>query len=454
MDTINRYIEAHRDRFVQELLPFVAQPSISATGEGIEACATMLASAMQSLGIRTEQLVTDGPPIVYGELASPAADKTLLLFDHYDVVPPGPLESWQSPPFQPVIRDNKIWARGAGDAKGQWFAYLKAIEAWQATVGELPINLRLVLTGDEEIGCPYLSHMTAKHPELFKADAVFFADASTLDVWGPVIYLGHRGILALEMIAQGPANSAHSSSYGGLVKNPALRLAQALASLRDREGRIQVKGFFDDLQPLGETERSLLAKLTVDRESKLRNLGTEAFWGDPGHDYFETQMYRPTLNIHGLSSGYQGQGWAPMVPSSATAKIDINIVPNLDHDDIRNKIRAHLDDGGFDDVELKELARAPYAIAATTDDPFLALVSRALKQVWGKDPVLYPSIGGGGTFATALKDQVGNPHFLMVPFGQPDMNEHSPRENLDIDWFIKGIATVATVISEFGKATL
>ena len=380
--------------------------------------------------------------------------KTLLLFDHYDVVPPGPLENWQPPPFEPVIRDNRIWARGAGDAKGQLFTYLKALEAWQAVIGELPINIRLALNGDDELGAPGLPSIVDKYGARLKADAVLFADASTLDVWGPIVFLGNRGVLALELIAHGPEAEAHSGSYGGLLRNPAVRLAQAIATMRDPDGRILITGFYDDLKSLGEIERSLLAQLRIDREGKLGSLGATEFWGDPGYDYFETQMYRPTLNIHGLSSGYQGEGWAAKVPTTATAKIDCNILPNMDHDDIKEKFRNHLDSHGFHDVEMREVARIPYATGATPDDPFLALVSRALERVWSKAPVLYPSIGGGGLLVKMFKERLENPYFLMVPYGQPDMNEHSPHESLDIDWFINGIKVTATVIDEFANSDI
>lgn len=449
IEDIFNYIDRNQVRFVEELLPLIAQPSISTTGEGMQECAKMLMESMEKVGIKTRLLETESFPVVYGEIKTADSDKTLLLLCHYDVVPPGPLEHWPHPPFTPVIENNRIWARGSGDAKGQLFAGIKAVEAWKAIDDELPINLRFMFIGDEEIGSPTLTDFIEQHIELVRADAVLFTDASTLDVWGPIVFLANRGVLAIELIAHGAKSSAHSGSYGGLLRNPALRLCQAVASMRDSEGRIQINGFLDDLRPLGSVERELLAHLEIDREKKLQTLGASEFWGDPGYGYFETQMYRPTLNVHGLTSGYQEDGWMASVPSEAKAKIDINIVPDLDHQDILDKIKRHLLNHGFEDIEVKELARLPYASAANIDDPFLGVVSRAQTRVWGVPPVIYPSIGGAGDLVKAFKDGAGIKQFLMVPLAQPDMNEHSPMESFDLTWYQKGIKTIVAIIDEF-----
>lgn len=455
MEYIYEYIDQNRDRFVQELLPLIAQPSISATGEGMEDFAKMMVEVIAEAGFQAELLpVPGGPPCIYCEVSSPLSDRTIMLIDHYDVVPPGRLEDWKYPPFKPVIQDNRIWGRGAGDCKGQFFTYLKALEAWRAVNGELPVRVRMVLIGDDEIGAPSLHTLLKTHTERLKADAMFCADASTLDVWGPVVILGLRGVLAINLVAHGAAYEAHSSSYGALLRNPAIRLAHAIAVLRGEDGRILVPGFYDDLKPLGEVEQHLLANLKVDKEAKLSSLGAAEFWGDPGHEYFETQQYRPTFNIHGLICGYTGEGWTAVVPTVATAKIDINLVPNLDPDDLLAKMRNHLDNCGFHDVEIQEITRNSYHCWAQPGGSFLGVVSQALKRVWGLEPVLYPSIGGGGPGAVIFKELVGNENYILVPLGQPDMNEHSPRESLDIDWFIRGIKVIATTIDEFAKSAI
>ncbi len=449
MEKIFQYIQEHREQFVQELLPLIRQPSISTTGEGMQACAELVAKTMQQIGIHTQHLSTPGYPAVYGEVASRSNLKTLLFLCHYDVVPAGPLEDWVTPPFEPQIRDNRIWGRGAGDAKGQFFAGLKAVEAWKAVKGELPINVKFLILGDEETGCPTLKSTVEEYRDLLQADGVVFTDASTLDVWGPVIFLANRGVLALDLIAHGAPRAAHSGSYGALIRNPAVRLAHAIASLRDPEGRILVDGFYEHLRKPGAAENTLLSKLKIDPEAKLQSLGADHFWGDPGYSYFETQMYRPTLNVHGLSSGYQDAGWMAMVPADAKAKIDINIVPDLEADDLLQKIQAHLDKHGFDDIEIVETGRIPYALGAQPDDPLLKVVAEAQKRVWGKDPVLYPSIGGAGDLVIAFKEQLKNSANLSwFRWGSLILNEHSPSESFDIDWFIRGIQVMAAVIAE------
>ena len=457
MERVFEYIDQNRDRFVQELLPLVAQPSVSATGEGVEDFAKMMVAAMAEVGFQAELLpVPGGPSCIYGEIAGSDSHRTLMLADHYDVVPPGRLEDWKNPPFEPVIRDNRIWGRGAGDCKGQFFCYLKAIEAWHAMNGELPVRVRMVLIGDDEIGAPSVISLLKTHTERMKADAIFWADASTLDVWGPAVILGARGVLAIKLVARGAAYEAHSGSYGALLRNPGVRLAHAITAMRGADGKVLVPGFYDDLKPFGEVERYLLANLKLDKEAKLRSLGATEFWGDPGYQYFETQQYRPTFNIHGMISGYTGDGWMAVVPAVATAKIDINLVPNLDPDDLVAKLRKHLDNCGFQDIEIQVVTKHPFYYWAQPGDPFLNLVSRALKRVWGMDPVLYPSIGGGGggSVPSTFKELVGNENYLLVPLGQPDMNEHSPRESLDIDWFIRGIKVMATTIDEFAKSDI
>lgn len=454
MQKVFDFIDENRSRFVQELLPFVAQPSLSTNGEGILECAQMLKDLMEQSGIETSFLETDTFPIVYGEVNNPQSKKTLLVLCHYDVVPPGPLQDWPHPPFTPTIEGNRIWGRGAGDAKGQLYASVKALEAWKSTMGDVPVNVHFLFIGDEETGCPTLPQSAQKYLQQFSADAVFFPDASTLDVWGPVVFLGNRGVLALELSVQTAKSAAHSGSYGGVLRNPALILAQALASMRDGDGRILIRGFYDDLRPVGDVEKNLLAGLKIDAAKKLESLGAEEFWGDPGYSYFETQMYRPTLNIHGLTSGYQGEGWMAAVPAAASAKIDINIIPDLDPADITRKIRAHLDEHGFETVQIKVLADLPYATAATPESPFLQVVARAQETVWGKKPVIYPSIGGAGDLVKVFTDTVGVKYFLMVPLAQPDLNEHTPKESLDIDWYIQGIKTVAAIIDEFAKSAI
>ena len=454
MEAIYQYIDDHREEFIQNFVTLLSHPSVSVNGSGMRECAYYLQEQMLKSHIHTELFPTNTYPMIFGETAVLGGKKTLLLKSHYDVVDPGPLDRWKNKPFFPVIEDNRVWGRGSGDAKGQVFAIIKAIEAWNKIKGGLPINVKLAFLGDDEIGAPSLSGLLDTFGYRMKADAAAVVDASTLDVWGPTIILGARGLLVLEFVAHGAKYASHSGSFGGLIKNPAVNLVNALASMRDSTGKILIKGFYDQVKPLGEKERTLIKIL--ERESnqkqKLSSLGVDHLWGDPGHSYFETQQYRPTYNINSISSGFQGEGWELVVPTIATAKIDINIVPDMDPQYTISQIRKHLDQKGFSEIEVHELRASSYVNWIEPDDPFVAIVERAQERVWGKRPILYPSIGGGGGSQT--KRKLGIPHYLMIPLGQPDMNEHSPQENLHLDWFINGIKVIATLFDEFDKDNL
>lgn len=449
MEDIFRYIDDGREKFIQELVTLLRIPSVSTTGLGMLECANHILALISKVGIRAELFSTDHYPMIFGETPNVSHKKTLLLKSHYDVVDPGPIDHWRNEPFCPVVEDNRLWCRGAGDAKGQLFAVLKAIEAWNKTRGELPVNIKLAILGDDEIGAPSLSYVLEKYGHRMVADAAVVVDASTLDVWGPAIILGARGLQVLELIAYGAKQTSHSGSYGGLIKNPAVILVNALSSMRDSAGRILIRGFYDDVKPYGETERVLLDNLVLNQKEKFATLGIDRFWGDPGFSYFETQQFRPTLNINSLSSGFQGEGWELVVPTKATAKVDINIVPDMDPLNVLSSIRNHLDREGYSEIEIHELRSSSYVNWVQPNDPFVAVVKRAQERVWEKRSVLYPSIGGGGGPQT--KNKLGIPHYLMLPLGQPDMNEHSPRENFHLEWFIRGIKVIATLFDEYSK---
>ena len=454
MEDIYQYIDGHSAEFIQELVTFVSYPSVSVNGLGMIDCANYLQEQMLKSGIFTNLFSTDSYPMIFGETSSIPGKKTLLLKSHYDVVAPGSPDKWEIEPFVPVIKDNRIWGRGTGDAKGQVFAILKAIETWNKTRGGLPINIKLAILGDDEIGAPTLSYVLDTYGHRMRADAAAVVDASSLDVWGPAIILGARGLLVLEFVAYGAKYASHSGSFGGLLRNPVIILVNALASMRDSTGRILIEGFYDQVKSFGDKEKELINNLEMEsnHNEKLSSLGTDRLWGDPGHSYFETQQYRPTFNINSISSGFQGKGWELVVPTVATAKVDINIVPDMDPKHVIVNIQKHLDQKGFSEIEIRELRASSYVNWIEPDDPFVAIVERAQERVWRKKSILYPSIGGGGGSQT--KRKLGIPHYLMIPLGQPDMNEHSPQENLHLDWFINGIKVLATLFDEFDKGNL
>jgi acetylornithine deacetylase/succinyl-diaminopimelate desuccinylase-like protein len=405
----------------------------------------LLVDLLSDVGIEGEIIEVEGVPFVSGKIESDRTAPTLLIYGHYDVVPAEPLEDWASPPFEPEIREKRIYARGAGDNKGQLFAHLKAVEAYRAVKGQLPINLTFIFDGEEELGSPHFPALLERRPDIFEADGYFSTDGSTLDFWQPIVFLEIRGLLYLELKARGAKLDWHSGSYGNLIPNPALRIAQALASMRDPGGRILIEGFYDAVPPIGERERELVSRIPFDPERKLAELGVESFWGDPELSYYEKMFFRPSLSVCGIFGGYTGDGPKHVIPREARAKIDITL-PYEEPEDVLKLVREHLAKHGFDDIQIEVLISNPPAITPF-DSPFAELVQSAISEVWGQDPIIYPSIGGGGAHYL-MSNVLGIPS-LWVPYAQPDLHEHSPDENLHLDWFANGVKVTATLIDKF-----
>lgn len=442
------YIDEHLAEFVDELLPFIAQPSVSGQNLGMDECAEMLVGLMTKVGIETEVIQSAGAPFVYGQINVGPDKPQLLIYGHYDVVSADPVDQWSSPPFQPEIRDNRIYARGAGDNKGQLFAHLKAVEAYRKTKGELPVNVTFLFDGEEEIGSPHVADLIKARPDIFEADALLVADASTLEQWDPIVFYGVRGLLYLELRTTGSPLEWHAGSYGNLVPNPALQLAQALATMRDRDGTILIEGFYDGACAVEKIDREVMERIPFDPKRKLEELGVAEFWGRADVPYYEKMFYQPSFTIAGLISGYTGQGPKSVVPNEAVAKIDICLVPGQEPEVIYERVRDHLNRHGFGDIQIEVLV----SCKPTKEDfhlPFGKVVAESIRQVWGKDPIIYPSIGGGGPFYL-FSQELGLPT-LMVPYAQPDLHEHAPDESLHIDWFGYGIKTTATIIEKFAS---
>lgn len=444
MKKVYDYVDNNMDKFINELLPFLAQPSISTRGVGLQECADMLEEIMKEIGIETEQIPCTHAPFVYGNIQVDPKKPRLLIYGHYDVQPPEPLEDWDNPPFEPIIKDNRIYARGAGDNKGQLFTSLKAVEAYRKTKGELPVNVSFIIDGAEEIGSPdFFDELMEKRPDIFDVDAFIFADGSTLEHWHPLIFYAGRGFLYLELTAKGSPLEWHSGTYGNTIINPALYLSHALASMRDRDGKILVEGFYDGALPIEDIDREVMNKIPFDAEKKLKELGIKEFWGDPSLSYYEKVFFHPSLTVCGLVSGYTEEGAKTVVPREAKAKLDITLVPFQDPKTIAARVREHLNHHGYNDIEMEILISCP-PTKSDYDIPFGKIMANAIKKVWGKEPIIYPSIGGGGAsvFHLGIAE-------LGVPFAQPDLHEHSPNENLHLDWFNKGIKVFATLFEEF-----
>jgi len=448
VDDVFAYIEAHRDRFVAELCRLLRQPSISAQGVGITECAELVRELMAAAGLRAEVVPTAGHPVVVGEWRSPEARRTVLVYGHYDVQPPEPLEAWRTPPFEPSIRDGRIYARGAGDNKGQMFAHVKAVEAVLRARGRLPVNLTMVIEGEEEISSLHLPEFVAAHRARLAADVAYSSDGP-MHPSGPMVFFGCRGLLYLELELAGARRDLHSGNYGGVAPAPAVRLARAVASLWDHRGRVAVRGFYDRVRRPTTAEERLLRAVPFDEASVTADLGVPPAGGRRGPAYYRRLLLEPNLNVAGLTAGYQGPGAKTIIPRWARAKLDARLVPDQSPDEIEEKIRRHLRRGGFADVEVRRLGAVPPS-RTPADHPFGQAVVRAVERAWGRSPVVLPGLGG--TIPDYLFTGVLGLPSIWVPYAPHDEANHAPNESTTIEGFIHGIRTTAAALFELAAA--
>ena len=451
MENIYREIDSNSERYLEELFTLLKQPSISSQGIGVEDCAKLLAGMMEDVGIRAEILPMGGksnPPLVYGEILSPGAEKTVLIYGHFDVQPTDPLEAWDSPPFEPTIRDGRIFCRGSADNKGQLFAHVKAVEAILKTEGSLPVNLKFLFDPEEEIGSPSLDDFVMANADRFKADVAYNSDGA-MDVSGrPILSFGNRGNCYVEINHREANRDLHSGQFGGPVPNPNWRMMEFLNTLRDSNGRVAIDGFYDDIVPPTAAEKEAMANIPFNEASQLDYLGIQRFDGAENMGYWEKIMFQPTLNICGYVSGYGGEGQKTVLPCSVRVKIDMRLVKNQDPPDIFSKFKRHMEKLGFDDLELKLLTT--YRPAKTPiDHPMSKAVVSAVRKAFESEPILYP-VTGGSNPSSIICDFLKIP-IVKVPYGNHDESNHAPNENMVVDLFFKGIKCSATVFYELSR---
>jgi acetylornithine deacetylase/succinyl-diaminopimelate desuccinylase-like protein len=447
MKDIYRYVDENRDRFLGELFLLLKQPSISAQDRGVKECAQLLRRQMEEIGIPARVLPTAGHPIVFGEIKAGAMAKTVLIYGHYDVQPPEPLELWQSPPFEPQIREGRIWGRGTGDNKGQLFAHLKAVEAVKKARGNLPVNVKFLFEGEEEVSSRNIRRFIEENLELLSADFCFCSDGGMLPNDQPTIVFGVRGILYVEVSATGANRDVHSGNLGAYVPAPAWRLVHLLNTLKDPQGRVRINGFYDAVVPPTELEKETLRKIPFD-PGVLKNLGLPEASPSEGPGFLERVMFQPTLNICGLTSGYGGPGMKTIVPHRAAAKIDMRLVVNQDPDDIFEKFKGHARAHGFEDLQIEKLG-VFYPSRTPIDHLLGQAAARAVREGFGKEPILQPCMGGSDPdyyFTRVLKVPRVN-----VPYAPHDENNHAPNENITVEGFYNGIKTTAALLFELAK---
>ena len=452
MESVLHYIHRNRDRYIAELKEFLTIPSISNNAENradMERCAEFLRDQLETIGMqRAAVFPTQGHPIVYGEWLGAPGRPTVLFYGHYDVQPVDPLDLWISGPFEPTVRDGEIYARGAIDDKGQVWMNLKAAEAHLQDQGTLPVNLKLLLEGEEEVGSANLDTFIQSHQELLKADVALISDTPMFDRGIPSICYGLRGLAYFQLDLKGSSQDLHSGSFGGTVINPNFALAQIISSLKDSEGRILIPGFYDDVAPMSDREKEELSRLPFDQERFRAEVGAPELFGEKGYGTLERIWSRPTLEVNGLCGGFTGEGAKTVIPATAMAKISMRLAPDQDPDRIAHLFERHLKTITPDSVELT-LTRMHGGKPWLTpiDHPAIRAASRAFEKGFGASPVF---VREGGTIpvVTTLAETLGLSTVLMG-VGLPDENAHAPNERMDLGNYQNGIVSVAHFFDQF-----
>lgn len=445
MRGVMEFIDKNFMEAIEDLKLLSRIPSVSARGEGIGEAVATLSELFSKYGLRTKVLKTPGNPVIYAEDGD--SEDVLLFYNHYDVQPPEPLEEWESPPFEPEIRDGKLFGRGVADNKGDIVSRLLAVRAIKEVMGSLPVKVKFLVEGEEEIGSPNLPKLIEEKRELLSADACIWESGGLTWDERPIIALGVKGILYVEIEAKGASVDLHSS-YAPIIPNPAWELVYLLASLRGRDGRILIDGFYDDVIPPSPLDESLITKMPLEEDRLKESLGIGEFVGGlSGDELKKNYIFSPTCNICGIWSGYTGEGSKTVLPSRARVKLDFRLVPWQDPEDIAKKLKAHLERRGFS-VEIKwwegeKPARTP------PDHPFVELVRRKAREVYGKEPVIYPSFAGTGPMHP-FREILGLP-VVCIGTGYPEARCHAPNENIRLGDFVLATKYIVSVILGFGE---
>jgi acetylornithine deacetylase/succinyl-diaminopimelate desuccinylase-like protein len=447
------YLDKNKQKRLDELFTFLKFPSVSAKSEhkkDIHACAEWLKSHLNKMGIESKVMPTGGHPLVFGSKIDSPEKLTVLYYGHYDVQPPEPLELWKTAPFEPIVDGDYIVARGATDDKGQLFTHLKALEAYLATGTELPVNIKLLIEGEEESGAENLAEFVKENGELLKADIIVVSDSSQFGKNQPAVTFGLRGVAFVEVKVTGPNRDLHSGGFGGAVPNPANELARIIAAMHDNDGHVLIDGFYDNVKPITNWEREQFAKLPFDGDEYLRTVGSRGLHGEKGYTVYEQVWSRPTLDINGITGGYQGEGGKTIIPSWASCKITMRLVPDQEPDEICDKIERYIHKICPDYVECQVVKHGgAAAVVVPTEGPWLEAAGRAVKAGFGIEPV-FTKEGGSIPIVGTFKKVLGL-DTLLLGWGQNDDNAHSPNERFSLNDFERGCYAALALIGELAK---
>jgi len=451
---VDTYIREHEARFLEELKEFIRIPSVSTLPEhegDVRRAAQFVASSLQQAGLENVEIIpTAKHPLVYAEWLHAAGQPTVLCYGHYDVQPPDPLEEWRTPPFEPTLRDGNLYARGAVDDKGQMHMHVKAIEALMKVAGRLPVNVKFLVEGEEEIGGASIAKYVAEHPDKLKADVALVSDTAMYADGLPTLCIGLRGLMYTEVECTGPMRDLHSGLYGGAAPNPIFGLIELLAKAKNAEGVIQIPGFYDDVEEPAAAELASWKQLPFDEQQFLRQeVGTPCVTGEPGRSVFEKTWSRPTLEVHGIAGGFTGAGAKTVIPASATAKVSFRLVPLQDPSKVYaawERFVAANTPAGLT-LTVRKLSAAPASVVSP-GHPAIHLAAEAFEETLGRKTVFTRS-GGSIPIVGDFARHLGVPTILLG-LGLPDDGLHSPNEKFKLENYYLGIRTVAHFLQKYG----
>jgi len=449
------FVEQNKPRLLDELKTFLRIPSVSTLPEhvpDVQRAAQFVADSMKTAGLENIEIISTAKhPLVYADWLHAPGKPTVLCYGHYDVQPPDPLDEWISPPFEPTVRDGNLYARGSADDKGQMYMHIKAVEALLATSGTLPVNLKFLIEGEEEVGGESVAKFVGENPARLKADVALVSDTELFAEGLPTLCIGLRGLIYTEIEARGPARDLHSGMYGGAAPNAVFGLIELLSKMKNANGRIQIPGMYDDVEPPTPAEKRSWEHLPFDEKDFLKNeVGSTQLTGEPGYAVLERTWARPTLEVHGIAGGFTGSGAKTVIPARATAKVSMRMVPNQNPEKIiaaYKKFVAGNTPAGIQ-TEVRVLSWGP-AIMVNPDHPAIHVAASAFRDILGKETVFIRS-GGSIPIVGDFAKHLGIPTILMG-FGLPDDGLHSPNEKYKVANYYAGIMTIAHFFEQYGQ---
>jgi acetylornithine deacetylase/succinyl-diaminopimelate desuccinylase-like protein len=448
------FVEQNKDRLLDELFTFLRISSISTLPENksdVQRAAKFVANSLTAAGLENVEIIpTEKHPLIYADWLHAPGKPTVLCYGHYDVQPPDPLELWKSPPFEPVLRNGNIYARGSADDKGQMYMHIKAVEALRAVHGTLPVNLKFLIEGEEEIGGESVAKYVAENPAKLKADVALVSDTAMYAEGIPTLCIGLRGLVYTEIEAKGPSRDLHSGLYGGVAPNAVFGLVELLAKLKDSNGVIQIPGMYDDVQAPAPAEKKSWETLPFnDAEFLNKEVGSSTLTGEPGYSVLERVWARPTLEVHGIAGGFTAAGAKTVIPATATAKVSMRLVPNQNAEKIVAAYKKFVQENAPAGIEVEvRVLSAGEAIMVNPDHPAIHVAAQAFKDVLGRETVFVRS-GGSipivGDFARHLRIPT-----ILMGFGLPDDGLHSPNEKYKLSNYYAGVVTIAHFFEQYG----